>query len=666
MKLSVIIVNYNVAYFLEQCLQSVQRAIACMDAHYGTNSTEVYVVDNRSVDGSNEMVESRFPWVKLIKNTDNVGFSKANNQAMRMASGEYMLLLNPDTVVEDDTLLKVVQFMDEHPDAGGLGVKMVDGKGKFLPESKRGLPTPWVAFYKIFGLSSLFPRSKTFGRYHLGYLSNDEVHEVEILAGAFMLMRKSALDKVGLLDEDFFMYGEDIDLSWRIVKGGYKNYYFPLTRIIHYKGESTKKSSVNYVFVFYRAMIIFARKHFAQRHARVFSVLIHLAIYLRAGIAVLQRVAKSIAFPLLDALLIYAAMLGLTAYWEHNHKYIDGGAYPPLFKFFFLPLYTFIWIMAVYFSNGYEKPYKTSKIIRGVIWGTLFILVLYALLPEAYRYSRAIILFGSLLATFIFLFTRILSHFLEYKNFLLDQGNTKRTIIVGSNEEARRVEQLIKSTQKNIDVIGYIFTDSADKNLSEKTLGPLPQLTDIVSIYQIREVIFCAKDISSSQIIDQMSLVNTMPVDFKIAPPESEFIIGSNSIHRSGELYVVDLNVINKPANRRNKRLLDISMSLIFLFTSPLLFILQTNAHHFFRNIWEVLIGNKSWVGFATQENSKFKKQLPLIKKGIFHSADDKSIKTDDQRILYHLDILYAKDYHVANDMIIILKNLRNLGRKPF
>jgi len=235
-----------------------------MDAHYGSNSTEVYVVDNRSVDGSIEMVESRFPWVKLIKNTENVGFSKANNQAIRMASGEYVLLLNPDTVIEEDTLRKVVQFMDEHPEAGGLGVKMVDGKGNFLPESKRGLPTPWVAFYKIFGLSSLFPRSKIFGRYHLGYLNNDEVHEVEILAGAFMLMRKSVLDKVGLLDEDFFMYGEDIDLSWRIIKGGYKNYYYPHTRIIHYKGESTKKSSVNYVFVFYRAMIIFARKHFAS------------------------------------------------------------------------------------------------------------------------------------------------------------------------------------------------------------------------------------------------------------------------------------------------------------------------------------------------------------------------------------------------------------------
>ncbi|GIV44270.1 MAG: hypothetical protein KatS3mg035_1393 [Bacteroidia bacterium] len=230
MKLSVIIVNYNVRHFLEQCLHSVMKAAKGL-------SVEVFVVDNNSVDNSLEMVREKFPEVKIIANKENVGFSRANNHALRIAKGEYQLLLNPDTVVEEDTFKKVIDFMDNHPDAGGLGVYMIDGKGNFLPESKRGLPTPLVAFYKIFGLSALFPKSKIFGKYHLGYLDKEKIHEVEILSGAFMLMRKAALDKVGLLDEDFFMYGEDIDLSYRIIKGGYKNYYFPETRIIHYKGE---------------------------------------------------------------------------------------------------------------------------------------------------------------------------------------------------------------------------------------------------------------------------------------------------------------------------------------------------------------------------------------------------------------------------------------------
>lgn len=223
MKLTIVIVNYNVKYFLEECLISVNRAIKNIAA-------EVYVVDNASVDGSVELVQQQFPWVKCIANKENTGFSKANNQAMQVAQGEYVLLLNPDTVVAEDTFEKCIAFMDSHADAGALGVHMIDGRGNFLPESKRGLPTPAVAFYKTFGLAALFPKSKVFGKYHLGFLPEHETNEADILSGAFMFMRKSALDKTGLLDETFFMYGEDVDLSYRIVKAGYKNYYFADTK----------------------------------------------------------------------------------------------------------------------------------------------------------------------------------------------------------------------------------------------------------------------------------------------------------------------------------------------------------------------------------------------------------------------------------------------------
>jgi len=267
-KLSVIIVNYNVQHFLEQCLYSVKKATKNL-------AVEVIVVDNASVDGSVEMLKEKFGDVKLIENTKNVGFSAANNQAINKATGEYILLLNPDTVIEEETFNKVIAFMESHPEAGALGVKMIDGTGNFLPESKRALPTPEVAFYKIFGLAALFPSSKRFGKYHLTYLPVDEINQVEVLSGAFILFRKVALDKTGLLDETFFMYGEDIDISYRITQAGYKNYYFPETRIIHYKGESTKKSSVKYVIIFYNAMRIFAQKHFSKKNARLFSTLIH-------------------------------------------------------------------------------------------------------------------------------------------------------------------------------------------------------------------------------------------------------------------------------------------------------------------------------------------------------------------------------------------------------
>ena len=256
MKVSIVIVNYNVRDFLEQCLRSVFRATGGIDS-------EVFVVDNHSVDGSQAMVRDKFPQVNLIENHQNLGFSKANNQALRLVKGEYVLVLNPDTLLEEETIRKCIFFMDSHPEAGALGVKMINGKGKFLPESKRALPTPAVAFYKMFGLAKLFPKSQKFGKYHLSYLDKDKIHSVEILCGAFMFIRKEALNKAGLFDEDFFMYGEDIDLSYRLIKAGYLNYYFPESTIIHYKGESTRKSSVNYVLMFYKAMLVFTGKHFS-------------------------------------------------------------------------------------------------------------------------------------------------------------------------------------------------------------------------------------------------------------------------------------------------------------------------------------------------------------------------------------------------------------------
>jgi GT2 family glycosyltransferase len=307
------------------------------------------------------MLAEKYPEYPVIANKDNVGFSCANNQAMRIAQGEYVLLLNPDTVVAEDSFSKVISFMDEHPNAGGLGVHMIDGKGNFLPESKRGLPKPMVAFYKIFGLSKLFPKSKRFGQYHLGHINENETNKIDVLSGAFMLMRKTALDKVGLLDEDYFMYGEDIDLSYRIQKGGFDNYYYPETSIIHYKGESTKKSSVNYVFVFYKAMVIFARKHFAGKQAGLFSFLINAAIYLRAFLAVVSRVLKRLFFPVIDFLYVTGGLFALTNYWKMSNIEFPEG----LIRYS-IPIYAFVWIITAFFNGGYDFPVKLFKYVKSV------------------------------------------------------------------------------------------------------------------------------------------------------------------------------------------------------------------------------------------------------------------------------------------------------------
>lgn len=272
-KLSVIIVNYNVKYFLEQCLYSVRAAVTGMDA-------EVFVVDNNSTDGSVEYLRPKFPEVVFIENKDNPGFANANNQAICQCTGEYVLLLNPDTVVGEESLRSLCFQMDEDPEIGAIGVKMLNGHGVFLPESKRAFPSPWVSFCKIFGLSKLFPNSPAFARYSLPYLDKEQTHKVEVLAGAFMLLRHEALDKVGLLDESFFMYGEDIDLSYRIVLGGYKNLYVP-ERILHYKGESTKHGDLKYIKAFYGAMLIFYKKYYPGS-GWLMRILIRLAVLLKA------------------------------------------------------------------------------------------------------------------------------------------------------------------------------------------------------------------------------------------------------------------------------------------------------------------------------------------------------------------------------------------------
>ncbi len=651
-RLSVIIVNYNVEFFLEQCLHSVKRAIADIDA-------EVFVVDNNSVDGSLRMLRDKFPWVKCIANKKNVGFSRANNQAIRLAKSDYVLLLNPDTVVENDTFSKVVGFMDEHPDAGGLGVKMVDGKGKFLPESKRGLPTPLVAFYKIFGLSRVFPRSKIFGKYHLGYLSKEEVNKIDVLSGAFMLLRKKALDKTGLLDEDFFMYGEDIDLSYRITQAGYANYYYPHTRIIHYKGESTKKSSINYVFIFYNAMVIFTRKHFSEGNARLFSIAINLAIYFRAFLSLISRFFKRILLPVADAALIFGGLFLLKVYWEQI-IYPDGGHYPTEFISIAVPLYLIAWLGSVYFSGGYDKPFRLTRIFQGLFMGTLVILVFYALLSESYRFSRALILLGAGWGFLSMTALRLLLHSVGAKSFNLNGEDDKRLIVIGNKEESSRVVDLLRKTRLKIGFTGRVlYTDDASDD--DDVLGTMPQLMDILDIYHIDEVIFCAQDIPANIIIDYMSEYQRRNMDFKIAPPESTSIIGSNSINTSGDLYILDVDAISKEHNKRNKRLFDILTSLVFIGALPILALFIRPLFEFIKNIFRVLFGMRSWVGFYRSENND--KRLPDIRKGILSPVDAFSNRRISEDIAGKLNLVYARDYKIINDINIIYRGYKYLGR---
>ena len=269
-KISIVIVSYNVCQLLDECLQSVGRALEGIDG-------DIYVVDNNSTDDTVGKLTPRYPQVHFITNQENVGFARANNQAIRQSQSEYVLLLNPDTVVYEPTIRECIAFLDSHPEAGGAGVRMLTREGTPAPESRRAIPTPWVSFLKMLGFTR---------RYYMSHLPWDEPCRIEVISGAYCMLRRKALDQVGLLDEDFFMYGEDIDLSYRLLKGGWQNWYLPQD-IIHYKGGSTRKTSYRYVHVFYQAMLIFFRKHYGHL-SFVFTLPIKAAIYFRALLALLQ------------------------------------------------------------------------------------------------------------------------------------------------------------------------------------------------------------------------------------------------------------------------------------------------------------------------------------------------------------------------------------------
>ncbi len=642
MDLSIIIVNYNVKHFLNQCLISVQNALKGIEA-------EIIVVDNNSVDGSVKLLQEKFSNVILIANDKNTGFAVANNQAIKIAKGKYILLLNPDTVVQEDTFSKCISFMEENKNAGALGVKMFDGNGVFLPESKRGLPTPLVAFFKIFGLSTLFPKSKLFGQYHLGYLSKNETHIVDVLSGAFMLLRKKTIDKVGLLDESFFMYGEDIDLSYRITLAGYKNYYYSKTNIIHYKGESTKKSSINYVFVFYRAMIIFAEKHFSKKNVKTFSSLINVAIYFRASIAIFQRLFSKLNLAILDFIFFTGFIYCLSIIYQ---KITEINF--PLEKIkFLIPIYSLIWTISNQNFGNHFPPLNFKKLIKANLVGLLFILSCYALIPKSFQFSRIIILSSSaivLLLSFITRYTYKVLNIGFFKNF---KSEKLKIAIVGSSEEINRMEILFKKFQRNTEKT-YKIDPLKNSNNKNNFHGNITQLNDFINVNKIDEVIFCAQDISAQDIIYSMANVRSKKnIDFKIVPEKSQFIIGSQSIYSDDNYFLTHLNHINSLENIRKKRIFDLYSSILILLLSPFLLIFIKKHILNFKEVFKVLTGNKTWIGY---HKSKLSSNLPKIKPCVFSVLNES--EKNNEEIINKVNIIYAKDYSMFLDLNLLLKKI--------
>ncbi|NOT50396.1 MAG: glycosyltransferase [Chitinophagaceae bacterium] len=646
MTLSVVIVNYNVKHFLEQCLYSVQKAIKGMEA-------EVIVVDNNSSDNSIEYLVPLFPSVKFIVNKENLGFAKGCNRGLAEAKGKFILFLNPDTLVPEDCFQQCTCFFASHPDTGAVGIKMLDGRGRFLKESKRAFPSPATSLYKLFGLSKLFPRSKTFAKYHLGHLNEKEDHEVDVLAGAFMMIKKEVLDKTGGFDEVFFMYGEDIDLSYRIQKAGYKNYYFSGSSVIHFKGESTRKGSMNYVRMFYKAMSIFVRKHYKGNRAGLFNFLLQIGILLGAVVSATGHFIRRIGLPLIDAgiiLLSFWLMKNVWATWVRPET-----EYEQRLLWFAFPAYTVFYLLAAYFAGLYDKWYKRSELVSSTLFATIILLAAYALLPESVRFSRGILLFGSLLA---FLFISILRWILIRSAVLSSNEHREEnanTLIVGSPEEYKQTTALIKEAGLQEKILGRVAVEEND----HAAVGNLQKIDELSLSIPFRELIFCEGVLSFSKIIQAVQQLSP-GIRIKFHASGSNSIVGSDSRNTSGEAVSKENGYkLADPYNRRLKRLIDLFVSFFGLIIFPVHLFIVKKPFHFFANCFAVMVAKKTWVGYAMEE-----KRLPYLRKGVIAcNGVALSLKQNlPLESLQMMDYWYARDYEPAGDLKLLWRMYRNLG----
>ncbi|HUR65883.1 MAG TPA: glycosyltransferase [Chitinophagaceae bacterium] len=646
MQLSVIIVNFNVKHFLEQCLYSVQRAIEGLQA-------EMIVVDNNSTDGSMQYLPPKFPAARFIGNKENVGFARACNQGLAMASGQYILFLNPDTIVPEDCFQKCIDFLGSKNEAGALGIRMLDGSGHFLKESKRSFPSPMTSLYKLFGLSKLFPRSKTFSRYHLGHLDEKENNEADVLAGAFMMIKKEVLDKVGGFDENFFMYGEDVDLSFRIQKAGFKNYYFAGSSILHFKGESTRKGSMNYVRMFYTAMSKFVRKHYGGSRAGFFSVLIHSGIWFRAALTAIGNFIRRIGLPLIDAGLILLSFWLAKNAWNEYVK--TETQYENRLLWIAFPSFTVLYLVAAFYAGLYDKWYRRSELVRSTLIATIVLLAGYALLPEQYRFSRAILLFGALLAfIFISLFRWLLIRTGVLNSSKEREENFNR-VIVGSSQEYEEALSLLKAAGLQQKVLGRVAIEAGDPH----SIGQWNELKKLSSVLPFREVIFCQGRLSYHAIIESMQQLGT-DVSVKIHAAGSNSIVGSHSKDVSGESVSRENGFnLSDPYNRRLKRLIDVGISVLGLLTFPLQFILVKRTFSFFVNCVDVLTASKTWIGYSMPEKNIPPLRVPVIACNGIPLSQPQQLPAES---LQMMDYWYARDYDPVNDIKLIWRVYHRLG----
>lgn len=612
-----VLVNYKVYRYLHLALQSLEQSIVYFDrnlageaeteegwtpgdlrlASCGSVNVEVWVVDNASEDGSEALIKAAFPWVHWIQNAENLGFARANNQALRQAGGRYLLLQNPDTVLTEKTLWKCWQAMESDPAVGALGVRMLDGHGQFLRESKRGLPTPEAAFFKLTGLAAVFPKHPRLGAYHAGHLDPESDHDVAILAGAFMWVRAQVAQEIGLLDERYFMYGEDIDWSYRILRAGYRNRYLGTNPIIHFKGESTQKESMRYVRMFYGAMMEFARRYYGTPKSFWLHTFLRIGIAGRATLSVLRRWSVWAFHPVLDWLGFLALMKILTGFWENNVKTNIGLAYPGEFTQYVIPAYVSIWVLSCWLNGAYEHPYRYHRVIRGMVVGTLVIGFVYAFLPLEWRFSRGLILAGAAACMVFSLGFKGMVRLILYGRLTEEDRNGRGLVLgIGSGQGIRLAESLymeLPSTRW----IGHVADVSSNHLKDHESISHIGELSSIVSAFEPEEVVVDSRQFTFERIFAIIISLKKTVKHFKFVPEGMEALIGNGDIilpAKHQDSISVDYSGYDF---RRSQRWTNLVMGMLLFTMQPFLYFRLKLIYRDFSIPWRLWGGRLDWFG---------------------------------------------------------------------
>lgn len=660
LQLSVIIVNYNVREFLDHALTSIRKAMRGMRG-------EVIVVDNASDDGSIEMLRKRYPEVQRIVNSTNLGFARANNIALRRARGRYLLLINPDTIVQEDTFRVMVKFFEDHPEVGLAGCKILNPDGSFQLACRRSFPTPWVAFTKIVGLSALFAGSKLFGRYNLTYLNPNESYEVDAVSGSFMMLRREVYERVGGLDEDFFMYGEDLDWCYRIQQAGWKIYYVPTTQIIHYKGESTKRSNLDEIKTFYTAMELFVKKHLSSSF--LLSLLIRFGIFISSGLARMGQWLRPIRVAVVDIVFVDLALMIAEGLWRGAVFSFPAQSYPVVYAVPAIIVVGCLNAAGVYT----HRRMSITRTMGGVLVGYVIIAALVAFFKE-YAFSRAVILLSGALS---FLFLPGWRLIVRLMGRTTSAGRRslfgRRTVIVGTDRAAQEILRRLRNRiADGYEVLGFI--DTTRRRVGEQVAGlPIVGSSDnigkVIEENRISDVIFSTRTLSYTDILSVMSRAGDRAVNFHIVPNSLEVIIGKASVDTLDDLPLVPITYnIEKPLNRALKRIFDLVVSAILLLSVyPFVYLKHTRGSsrsHCILSLPSVIAGRFSLVGPPNRYASIAKSDgqagpsIYLGKPGLTGLVQLQSGRELSAEEIEQYNLYYARNQSILLDIEILLKTL--------